>query len=312
MCSISRIIATMFDRLRHLWQSRECLDAAQWIVASDSLYALHEDWLLQEEDIAGALDLRTAMVPVWNELALAAPCLGALAGEMQTHRFASLCAVAEQLAEPGNAGQSDAPHPGRFGLVESCGMTFVSGTRLVISMQSDVRHAHRHLYTRFSRRLRTLETWAPAASGATQGPGPSNASDRDDLQRREAANMSFWRRRDAWRGAGLAAGVLLAVAVPLGLQCGPSTLPETQQSRSEAPAVSSFGLTPRFMDTDIYFSRAATLQDAGLVLLGLGAGVVTGPSPAGAWRIAFDQSSRDATIQALNASSLVTSAEPAQ
>ena len=126
-----------------------------WLVGSEVAYAGDDDWVMQDDDVHGALDPRLGMVHLWNPVCIPAARLDGLAAAMRSASFDGLRTLAQRRA--GAAGTE--PAPGRVGLSQRAGVSFVCGTPLG-QPQHDPRHAYRALY----RRLAALLGHAGAAS----------------------------------------------------------------------------------------------------------------------------------------------------
>ena len=126
-----------------------------WLVGSEVAYAGDDDWVIQDDDVHGALDPRLGMVHLWNPVCIPAERLDALAAVMRSASFDGLRTLAQRRAWA--AGM--APEPGRVGLSQRDGVSLVCGTPLG-QPQHDPRHAYRALY----RRLAALLGHAGAAS----------------------------------------------------------------------------------------------------------------------------------------------------
>ncbi|MFM9900958.1 MAG: hypothetical protein ACKVOT_08075 [Polaromonas sp.] len=266
-----------------------------WLVASEALYASPQDWLLQDTELRTAADPRCAMVQLWNPLDLditVANPLGNCAGELTAEAFSQLGSVALQIHRPAVSPVGVAPAPGRFGLHDIDGVAFVCGSPLGPRPSSDVRHRYRYLYLLWAQQLQR-QHGSPAAAALPA-----------------AANLPFWRRRDTWRGAGLAAVLMLAVALPLSWLSVTDT--DTSSTRNAGQPTSNFGLSDRFVVMDVQFSRSATLRDITDLLQTAQAEIVAGPLDSGAYRVAFDIAQRDTALLRLNNPTLVVSIRPAE
>ena len=266
-----------------------------WLVASEALYASPQDWLLQDTELRTAADPRCAMVQLWNPLDLNitnANPLGNCAGELTAEAFRQLGRVARQIHRPAMSPVGVNPIPGRFGLHDIDGVAFVCGSPLGPFRSSDVRHRYRYLYLLWVQQLQR------------QHGSP------------EAANLPFWHRPDTWRGAGLAAVLMLAVALPLSwlpvTKISIQSQTETSGTRSASKPTSNFGLSDRFVVMDVQFSRTATLRDITTLLKNAQAEIVAGPLDSGAYRVAFDIAQRDTALLRLNNPTLVVSIRPAE
>ena len=120
-----------------------------WLVSAEVAYAGDEDWVLQEEDIHGSLDPRLGMVQLWHQVSLPTTRLDGLAALLRTEVFASLRMLARQAGPATDV----RPSPGRVGLTERHGVSFVCGTPLGEPLV-DPRHAYRGLYRKLATRLR--------------------------------------------------------------------------------------------------------------------------------------------------------------
>ena len=268
-----------------------------WLVASEALYASPEDWLLQDTELRTELDPRCAMVQLWNPLDMdirGASPLGDCAGELTPEAFRQLGRVASQIHHPTAHLVGIAPTPGRFGLREIDGMAFVCGSPLGLRPSSDARHRYRYLYLLWAQQLQRQH------------------GSETDVALPKAANLPFWRRPDTWRGAGLAAVLMLAVALPVSWLPVTDTQTETSGTRSAAQPTSNFGLSDRFVVMDVQFSRTATLRDITALLQNAQAEIVAGPLDSGAYRVAFDMAHRDLALSRLDNPDLVVSLRPAE
>lgn len=119
-----------------------------WLVSSEVAYAGDWDWVLQDDDVHGTLDPRLGMVQLWHRVRLPAARLDVIVAVLRAEIFEALCKAAEAPPAPSGV----APAPGRIGLTEHRGVSFVSGTPLG-AMQHDPRHAYRALYRKFAEAL---------------------------------------------------------------------------------------------------------------------------------------------------------------
>jgi hypothetical protein len=271
--------------------------AQGWIIASEALYASHEDWLLQDDDMDAPPDPRCAMVQLWNGVELSSTQLGERVGQLSGPAFARLSQVAAQLDSPPASLLATAPQPGRFGMYDGGGVAYVCGTPLGARDSGDPRLHYRYLYLRFSQQLQRQRHGGTATAARLPTP----------VQALEAANMPFWRLPGTWRGAGLAAALLLAVVLPLRLW-QPDAPSEVRGAGTQA---SNFGMPARFRVMDVHFSATATLPGITTLLRQAQGRIISGPTETGAYRIAIDRDQAEAARDLLAASPLVVTLEKA-
>ncbi len=123
-------------------------EAQGWLVGCEVAYAGADDWVLQDDDVHGALDPRLGMVQLWHRVRVPAERLDAIAAVLHDTVFEALHTVAGQSSALADV----APSPGRVGLTERHGVCFVCGTPLG-DPQRDPRHAYRALYRKLARQL---------------------------------------------------------------------------------------------------------------------------------------------------------------
>ncbi len=282
-----------------------------WLVAPETAYASHRDWVLQDEDVEGAaLDPRLGMVQLWNSLRVPLQVLEAPATSVTPPALQAILAVAREPA-PGPAVQAA---PGRIGLVESCGVAWVCGTPLG-DARNDPRHRYQQMYRTLAARLaqqsatpaandgslpaadaraRALASAAaarpPAHDPARTLPG---AAPHDPATARRRARPSA----DFWRGAGVAAALALAVALPLALR-RPAVAPSATRAIRIPQAAVTF---------EVHFVATATMSQIGALLRQAGLQLAGGPDASDAYRLRGAAAQAATARHALDASPLVVS-----
>ena len=316
-----RWIASAADRpVSLLVASLERGKVQGWIVASETLYASHEDWLVQDSDMgsdtddkspAGSAvppDPRCAMVQLWNRAELSAAQLGGCAGQICARAFLQLTQVASRLDAPSANLIAVEPQPGRFGLFEDAhGVGYVCGTPLGTRESGDPRLHYRYLYLQFSQQLQRQARIAIAVDSSAVPPAnrPPEHTQSGEPARGKAANMPFWRLPGLWRGAGLAAALMLAVVLPMRLWQADTG------SGLRGVSTSNFGMSARFTVMDIYFSATAPAAGITELLREARGRVISAPTESGAWRIAVDKDHLDAARALFAASPLVVTFDKA-
>lgn len=116
-----------------------------WLVGSEVAYAGDDDWVIQDDDVHGALDPRLGMVHLWNPVCIPAARLDGLAAVLRSASFEGLRTLAQRPASP----DGTAPSPGRIGLSQRHGISWICGTPLG-QPEHDPRHAYRALYRRLA------------------------------------------------------------------------------------------------------------------------------------------------------------------
>jgi len=275
--------------------------AQGWIVASESLYASRDDWLLQDSDQEKPPDPRCPMVQLWNRVEVSQAQLAGLAGTLTSMAFSQLSAVAVRLEASPAELQSTAVQPGRFGLHEFNGdddryerLAYVCGTSLGSLESGDPRLHYRYLYLLFAQQLQRHSAVAVVVAATNNGqPDARRPRPMAEKNEAEAANMSFWRLPGTWQGAGVSAVLMLAVVLPLRLW-----QPDTSsvvRGVEPGPALSSnFGQPERFTVMDIHFSAEAPIGNIAALLGQVRGRIISGPTETGAWRVAIDNDHIDA------------------
>ncbi len=282
-----------------------------WLVAPETAYASHRDWVLQEEDVEGAaLDPRLGMVQLWNPLHVWPQALEAQATCVTPPALQAMLAVArEPVALP--AAQ---PAPGRIGLVESRGVAWVCGTPLG-DARNDPRHRYQDLYRTLAARL-ARQSATPAANDGTlaaadaraqvfasaAAAGPSGHEPLRTLRAAAPRDTATWLRRpklsaDFLRGAGVAAALLLAIGLPLALR-KPAVAPSATRGIVAPQAAVTF---------EVHFAADATLSQIGALLRQAGLQLAGGPDASDAYLLRASAAQAAKTRRVLDASPLVVS-----
>lgn len=283
--------------------------AQGWIVASESLYASRDDWLLQDSDLEKPPDPRCTMVQLWNPVEVSQDGLGGSAGTLTSMAFSQLLAVAARLeASPADL-QATAVQPGRFGLHEFNSaddprgrVAYVCGTSLGNPESGDPRLYYRYLYLLFAQQLQRQRALAAAPAAMKHGhPASGHRQLMAGKKAAEAANTPFWRLPETWRGVGIAAALIFAVVLPLRLWQQDTASVERGVEPGPAPA-SNFGQPARFTVVDIHFSADTPIGSVAALMGQIGGRIISGPTETGAWRVGIDDAHID-TARALLASS---------
>jgi hypothetical protein len=274
-------------------------DAVQgWLVAGETAYASDRDWVLQQEDAQAALDPRLGMVQLWNAVTVPRHRLFEPAGSMAAKAFAELAQVAGAAVTPASAG----PAPGRIGLVDTDGVAWVCGTPLGTS---DPRRAYQALYARLAGMIAVRPADAPDASP----PAPSAAAANDaapghgiDIAARRTPRRA-WRNGDFWRGAGIAAALVMAVGLPytrMLQRTGPG-------GQDRVVAMRGLSQPTTAVLFDVHFVGTATVADVTALLQASGLNIASGPAPDGAYVLSATAADAASAAKALDRSRLVVS-----
>ena len=285
--------------------------AQGWLVAPETAYASHRDWVLQDEDIEGAaLDPRLGMVQLWNSLRVPLPLLDAPAIGVTPQALQSILAVAREPA----AGPAAPAAPGRIGLVESGGVAWVCGTPLG-ETRNDPRHRYQQLYRTLAARLAqrsatpaandgslpATDARALASASAAQARPPAHDPTRSVPAAAPHGSATARRRArpsaDFWRGAGVAAALALAVGLPLALR-RPAVAPSATRGLSIPQAAVTF---------EVHFADTATLTQIGALLRQARLQLVGGPDASDAYRLRGAAAQAATARRALDTSPLVVS-----
>ena len=261
-----------------------------WLVAGESAYAADRDWVLQEDEVEGALDPRAAMVQLWNSVAVARDRLESPVGRMTEQAFHDLVQVAQAPAVDNGSG----PVPGRVGLVETAGVAWVSGTPLG---ESDPRRSYQEIYARLAATIALRPAASPKVGPVADASLPGNVV---DLGARRDKRRS-WLNGDFWRGAGIAAALVLAVGVPftrMQQQAGSGDEGASAQWRG----IPTSGKTVLF---DVHFSGSATLDAMTAFLQASHMNLVSGPAGDGAYVVAVKAADAAQARKTLDGSGLV-------
>ncbi|MGC8731910.1 MAG: hypothetical protein ACP5RC_06585 [Halothiobacillaceae bacterium] len=275
-----------------LLQSVEPTVVSGWLVASESAYATDRDWVVQEDEVQTALDPRVGMVQLWHPVTVARDRLGERAARLADEVLDHL----QRVAEAPSMAADVHPSPGRVGLVKTEGVLWVCGTPLG---DSDPRRKYQSLYRRLAATLRMASSMdTPLASPPHAGFGDQQATNVIDIARgRKRANA--WLNGDFWRGAGVAAALLLAVGIPylrIQQQAGPdaTTLASTVRGLAEQGPSADF---------KVHISASATMAQISALLQQGQMRISAGPDPSGAYIVTGPGTA--ATQRLLNGSSLV-------
>ena len=272
-------------------------DAVQgWLVAGETAYAGDRDWVLQQDDAQAALDPRLGMVQLWNAVTVPRHRLLEPAGNMMPKAFAELARVANAAVTPASV----RPAPGRIGLIETDGVAWVCGTPLGTP---DPRRAYQALYARLAGMIAVRPADAPDASRTA----PSTAAANDaapghgiDIAARRTQRRA-WRNGDFWRGAGIAAALVIAVGIPytrMLQRTGPGGQDRVVDMRG-------LGRPTTAVLFDVHFVGTATVADVTALLQASGLSIASGPGPDGAYVVSAAAADAATAEQALDRSGLV-------
>ena len=277
-------------------------DAVQgWLVAGETAYASDRDWVLQHEDAQAPLDPRLGMVQLWNAVSVGRQRLAGRAGRMTAMAFSALAQISKDAVTPGDVG----PAPGRVGLIETHGVAWVCGTPLGTA---DPRRAYQDLYARLAGMMALRHADAPGAvrgdpsTQAANDASPDRVVDIAAHRRQRRA----WLNGDFWRGAGIAATLLLAVGIPY-TRMLQRTGAGGEEQVVQNPVVEMRGLghlspAVRF---DVHFVGTATVAEVTALLQVSRMRIASGPGPDGAYVVSVAAANAATAEKALEGSRLV-------
>jgi hypothetical protein len=263
--------------------------ARGWLVAGETLYASDRDWVLQQDDVQSELDPRLGMVQLWNAIDVSRDQLR----EPSARLCDGVLDAVERVAAIRHMQHDLAPSAGRIGLVESEGVSWVSGTPLGAI---DSRRRYQHLYRRLAASIDRTATAVDVPIDASDTAASGRIIPIDAARRQRRA----WVNADFWRGAGLAATVLLAVGLPY---------IHGQRTTNRRAIATMRGLeTQRASVTfDVHFASGTTLAQLTALLQEGQMRIVSGPDARAAYRVEARASTAQTARKLLNASALVVS-----
>ena len=277
-------------------------DAVQgWLVAGETAYASDRDWVLQHDDAQAPLDPRLGMVQLWNAVTVGRQRLAGRAGRMTAVAFSELAQVSNDVVTPGDVG----PAPGRVGLIETHGVAWVCGTPLATA---DPRRAYQDLYARLAGMIALRPADAPGAVRGDPSTDAANDASPDrvvDIGARRTQRRS-WLNGDFWRGAGIAATLVLAVGIPY-TRMLQRTGAGGEDQIVQNPVVEMRGLSDRspVVRFDVHFVGTATVAEVTALLQVSRMRIASGPGPDGAYVLSVDAANAAAAEKALEGSRLV-------
>lgn len=253
------------------------------------MYASDRDWVLQQDDVQSELDPRLGMVQLWNAIEVSRDQLREPSAQL---RDGVLDAV-ERVAAIRHMQHDLAPSAGRIGLVESEGVSWVSGTPLGAI---DPRRRYQHLYRRLAASIDRTASAVDMPVDASDTAASGRVIPFDAARRKRRA----WLNADFWRGAGLAATVLLAVGLPY---------IHGQRTTNRRAIATMRGLqTQRASVTfDVHFASGTTLAQLTALLQDGRMRIVSGPDARAAYRVEASASTAGTARKLLDASALVVS-----
>ncbi len=273
-----------------------------WLVASETAYAGDRDWVLQHDDVQEPLDPRLGMVQLWNAVTVARQRLVERAGRMTAKAFSELEQVSNAVGTPGSVG----PAPGRVGLIETHGVAWVCGTPLGTP---DPRRAYQELYARCAGTIALRSADTPGSSADEPSTEAASDGSRDgvvDIGARRTQRRA-WASGDFWRGAGIAATLVLAVGIPYTrmLQRAGSGSEDQVVQNHQVVEMRGLGVQSRAVRFDVHFVGSATVAEVTALLQVSRMRIASGPGPDGAYVLSVDAANAAAAEKALDGSRLV-------